>query len=402
MISLKIPDAEDRIIFPNKNCRSCRSENLSEILDFGEQFLANDLKFDINQENEAFLLRLVLCGTCGLVQIDVDVPPERLFKQYNYFSSFSKTMQKHIDLLTNELVAKHQLNEKSLVIEAASNDGYLLQNYRSLGIPVLGIEPAKNIADLATKEKNIPTLNEFFCESLGRKLSEVGRTCDVFHAHNVFAHVPDPGDFLRGVSHCLKEGGIAVIEAPYVVDLVEKLEFDTIYHEHYSYFSVSAVNQLAVNSGLNLEKVQRISIHGGSVRYYLRKSSVQHDDLIKLLKHEDEKGVSQDHYYSNFAKNVEKLLEDLRGLILEITKSGKTLAIYGASAKGSTLLQTLGLETYKCFEFAVDISPHKQGKFLPGSQIQIHHPEYLLSKMPDYTFLLSWNFADEIIKKIST
>ncbi len=386
-------------MFLKKNCRGCGSEKLFEIFDFGEQCLANDLRHDNSIKNDTFPLRLVFCQDCSLSQIDVDVPPERLFENYNYFSSFSSTMRQHARKLANDIIVERSLNESSLVIEAASNDGYLLKNYKAKGIQVLGVEPASNIARVAEEKNGISTVTEFFCEDLGEKLASSNKKCDVFHAHNVFAHVPDPGDFLRGVAKCLKEDGVAIIEAPYIVDLVERCEFDTVYHEHYSYFSLSAVDTLARNNGLSLIKAERVSIHGGSVRYFLSLETEQNDEIIHALKTEKQLGVCHRGYYENFATDVKKVLQKVEKKIFEVIDAGHTLAIYGASAKGSTFLQTLGANAFQHFDFAVDISPYKQGKFLPGTDIKIYPPQKLNEMMPDYTMLLSWNFADEIISQ---
>ncbi len=381
----------------NGFCRGCKSAHLFEIYDFGQQCLANDLRQKASVKNDTFPLRLVLCESCGLTQIDFDVPPNRLFQNYIYFSSFSETMREHIAVLVTDTIAAQCLDKNSLVIEAASNDGYLLLNYKAKGIPVLGIEPATNVAKVAQEKNGIPTINRFFCDDLGSELAASGQKCDVFHAHNVFAHVPDPADFLRGVSKCLKDDGIVIIEAPYVVDLVNKCEFDTIYHEHYSYFSISAIDQLSHQNGLTLINAVRVPIHGGSVRYFLSLPCNQNLAMQKILKSERELGIGKRDYYEAFAANVKILLEQVKIKITDIVKRGESIAIYGASAKGSTFLQSLGFEFYGCFDFAVDISHYKQEMFLPGTNIKILDPDQLCAKMPNYTLLLSWNFADEII-----
>ncbi|HSM20013.1 MAG TPA: class I SAM-dependent methyltransferase, partial [Hyphomicrobiales bacterium] len=288
-----------------KRCRSCRGEGLVDILSLGDQPLANELPTDPDAEQERFRLNLVFCPHCALVQIDETVPPERLFADYVYRSSFSDAMLAHVRRLVERLTVERRLEEDSLVIEAASNDGYLLQYYRELGVPVLGIEPAANIAEIARSERGIPTETAFFDDAYADKLARRGMRCDIFHAHNVIAHVPDPNPFMRGVERILKEDGIAVIEAPSVRDLVEKLQFDTVYHEHFSYFGATSFAALAARNGLALIDVEHVPIHGGSLRYVLGRNEREARPTVELmLMDERRRGIDQPQFYASFARRV--------------------------------------------------------------------------------------------------
>ena len=378
-------------------CRSCGKEGLAEVLHLGDQPLANELPDDADAAQENFRLNLVFCPGCALVQIDETVPPERLFNDYVYRSSFADSMLAHVRRLVERLTAERRLDGDSLVVEAASNDGYLLQYYRDRGIPVLGVEPAANIAEIARSEHGIPTDIAFFDDDYAEKLTRRGVRCDVFHAHNVIAHVPDPNPFLRGVARMLKPTGIAVIEAPYVRDLVDKLEFDTIYHEHFSYFGATSFAALAARNGLALIDVEHVPIHGGSLRYVLgREDGPAKPAVHEFLDAERRRGVASPKFYKSFARRVGRLRARLKRELKALKASGATLAAYGASAKGSTLLNAIGVGP-ETIAFVVDRNPLKQGRHIPGRHIPILAPSALLERRPDCVLLLTWNFADEII-----
>jgi SAM-dependent methyltransferase len=383
-------------------CRSCGHAGLRQVLDLGRVPLANALLTaeQLREPEDRFPLELYFCPQCALVQIGETVPPERLFRDYAYASSFSDTMLAHARTLVETLVDRRALGADSLVIEAASNDGYLLQFYLERGIPVLGIEPAANIAELA-KAKGIATLVEFFDHELGRRLAAEGRFADVIHAHNVFAHVPDPNRFVGGIKAVLKPGGVAVIEAPYVRDLIAKLEFDTIYHEHFSYYSVSAVEALCRRHGLAICDVELLPIHGGSLRLFIAHAGQPASARVgELLAREKSEGLLTFDYYRDFGDRVARLKVDLLALLRQLKGQGRRIAAYGASAKGSTLMNAFGIDG-GLIEFVVDRSNLKQGRFTPGNHLPILPPEALLERQPDYVLLLTWNFAAEILAQQS-
>jgi hypothetical protein len=379
-------------------CRSCGSRELRPILSLGRTPLANRLieESQLDQPEPTYALDLVLCPACSLVQITETVPPEQLFSEYAYFSSYSDTMLAHAGELSRQLIGERQLTADSLVVEIASNDGYLLQYYLRAGIPVLGIEPASNIARVATNERGIPTLNQFFTRELGEQLARQNRRADVLHAHNVLAHVADLNGTVAGMHALLSPLGIAVIEAPYIKPLLEGAEFDTIYHEHLCYFSLMALDRLFARNGLTIVDVERLPIHGGSLRIFAARSGVQSSRVRNLLAEEQAWGVDQIAAYQQFGQRVERLKSDLLALLHNVKQSGKRIAVYGASAKGSTLLNYYGIGR-DLIDFVVDRSPVKQGRFTPGTHLRIHSPDKLAEEQPDYCLLLSWNLADEIL-----
>ena len=384
------------------HCRSCGESGLEMVLSLGRMPLANALLTaeQLDQPEPTYPLDLAFCPHCTLVQITETVPPENLFREYLYFSSFSDTMLRHAQELVSRLIVSRRLDNNSLVIEVASNDGYLLQYYRQEGIPVLGIEPAVNVARVAQEELGIRTLCEFFGEELARQLKERGEQADVIHAHNVLAHVADLNGFIRGIQWLLKDNGLAVIEVPYVKDLIDHCEFDTIYHEHLCYFSLTALDRLFQRHGLVIQDMERISIHGGSLRLLATKAISAHRGpaVRALLDEEAAWGVDRLEFYRGFAQRVEYLKRSLHSLLIGLKREGKRLAAYGAAAKGSTLLNYVGIGR-ETLDFVVDRSTYKQGRYMPGVHLPIYSPANLLEAMPDYVLLLSWNFIDEILEQ---
>jgi len=386
-------------------CRACGDPGLITILSLGKTPLANALLTtqQLAAPEATYPLDLAFCPRCTLVQITETLPPEALFSEYLYFSSFSATMLRHAEQLVGQLIKSRRLRNESLVVEVASNDGYLLQYYKRAGVPVLGIEPAANVAEVARRERGIPTVAEFFSEGLALRLRDDGRQADVVHAHNVLAHVADLNGVVSGFAALVKENGVVVVEVPYVKEMIDRCEFDTIYHEHLCYFSLTALDRLFRRHGLVIRDVERLPIHGGTLRIYAGPGGPQiaaerGAAVRRLLDEETKWGVDSAEFYLRFGVTVERLRGDLISLLRGLKTNGKRLAVYGASAKGSTLLNHFGIGP-ETLDFVVDRSTVKQGHYTPGTHLPIHAPEKLLEEMPDYVLLLTWNFADEILEQ---
>jgi SAM-dependent methyltransferase len=380
-------------------CRSCKSPRGTLVLDLGVQPLANNLlrPDDLAKPEPKFPLRMAVCETCWLLQIVDLVPPVQLFSEYLYFSSFSDLMLRHARQAAERYITEFALDKKSLVVEVASNDGYFLQYFAKAAVPCLGVEPAANIARVA-QEKGIETVVEFFGAGLAAKLTASHQHADLILGNNVFAHAPDTNDFVAALGALLKPGGRIILEFPYAVDFIEQTEFDTIYHEHVFYFSLTALKPLFERHGLNIFHVERLPIHGGSLRLFAGHTGAHQvqASVAGLLAEESAKGISSLEWYQGFAGKVLAIKNSLTELLQRLKREKKSLAAYGASAKGSTLLNFCGLGR-ETFEFVADRSTYKQGLLTPGSHIPIVAPEHLLAQMPDYTLLLTWNFADEIL-----
>ncbi len=356
-------------------CRSCQQPQLEPILSLGRTPLANALltSAQLASPEARYPLDVVFCPRCALVQITETVPPTVLFSEYLYLSSFSDTVVQNAEELTRRLMTSEQLGPGSLVVEIASNDGYLLQHYHHKGIRVLGIEPAANIAKIAREERGIPTRCDFFGDRVADELCAQGHRADVIHGNNVLAHVADLNGFVRGVATLLKPTGVAVFEVPYVKDLIDHCEFDTIYHEHLCYFSLSALAHLFRRHGLALWHVERIPIHGGSLRVFATRTDVSPDErraptpaVADLLHEEAAWGAERIDFYQGFAAGVERLRAELLDLLRGLKAQQKRIAAYGASAKGSTLLNYFGIGP-ETLEFVVDRSTVKQGRYTPGT-----------------------------------
>jgi SAM-dependent methyltransferase len=387
------------------HCRSCGAADLVTILDLGTTPLANALLSaeQLANPEATYPLKLVFCPKCALVQITESVSPELLFREYFYFSSFSDAMLTHVRTLAERLIGERGLGPNSLVAEVASNDGYLLQFYHQAGIPVLGIEPATNIAKVA-EERGIRTICEFFGAELAEQLVAQNQRADVIHANNVLAHVPDLNGFVAGFYATLKPEGLAVIEAPYVKDLIDHVEFDTIYHEHLCYFSLTTLERLFTRHRLRIVDVEWVPIHGGSLRIFAARadSGQERSPRVQaLLDEEAAWGVDSAAFYTDFGARVAALREQLVGLLRDLKAQGKRIVVYGASAKGSTLLNCFGIDS-ELIDYVVDRSTVKQGYYTPGTHLLIRPPEYLLEDRPEYVLLLAWNFADEILRQQQT
>jgi SAM-dependent methyltransferase len=347
---------------------------------------------------QRFSLDVAFCPACTLVQIVEDVPPQTLFvDNYLYFSSFSDDLLAHAHRHAAQLVETRGLDGDSLVVEIASNDGYLLRNFVEAGVQVLGIDPAPGQARAAV-EAGVPTLTEFFGADLAARL-RADRAADVIVANNVMAHVPDLNGFVEGIALLLADDGVATIENPYVRDLVEHCEFDTIYHEHHCYFSCTAVDRLMQRHGLWLQHVEYFpDLHGGSLRWWVGREHVRSAEAQAFLAAEVDAGLTRFDYYADFGGRVERIRTELNGLLEDVRRSGARVAAYGAAAKGSTLLNYAGIGP-DLVEYVVDRNVHKHGKCMPGSGQPILAPEALVERMPDYVLLLAWNFRDEIVRQ---
>lgn len=383
-------------------CRACGSPT-ETFLRYGHMPLANSL-VDPRRDDavkERFPLTLTFCPRCALVQLRETIDPNRLFREYVYLSSNSAAFVSHARALAQRLVAERALGAESQVIEIASNDGYLLQHYRDAGVAVLGIEPARAIAQIA-RERGIPTEAEFFTRDLAQSLGARGIAADIIHANNVLAHVPDLDGFIGGIAAMLKPDGVAVIEFPYLIDLIDRLEFDTVYHEHVFYFSLTPLVPVFARHGLRIADVERIAVHGGSLRLFARHGGVGEPApaVSQMLEAEHARGADKLATFQRFALAVERLRTDIRAFLVELRATGKTIAAYGAAAKGATLLNYCGIGR-DLVDFVVDRSPLKQRLAMPGVHLPILPTDALLQRRPDYVLLLAWNFAAEIIEQQS-
>ncbi len=383
---------------PHFRCRSCGAVDGRTVLDLGQQPLANSLvRTDATEDAERRCsLVLNLCRECRLLQLAETIRPEDLFSEYVYFSSYSNRMLEHAAAYVDSSVVTHCLHEKSFVVEIASNDGYLLKYFVARGIPCLGIEPAHNVA-AAARSQGVDTVEAFFGLATANAIAGE-RQANLIVANNVFAHAPQPNDFVAGISRLLAPNGVATLEFPWAAEMLRNLEFDTIYHEHVFYYAAMPLVPLLHRHGLELIRVDVLPIHGGSLRIHVAHRGAYPIDssVAAVLEAERAAGLADDLSYDTFSNGVAALRHDLMTLLRTLKQGGARIAAYGASAKGSTLLNfcDIGTET---IDFIVDRSPHKQGLLSPGKRIPILPPTALTEQRPDYALLLTWNFADEIL-----
>lgn len=379
-------------------CRSCAGASLQPFLNLGSTPLADRLltREMLEEAELTFPLVLAFCPDCSLVQILETVAPEILFADaYPYYSSFSPALMEHSRANALARLKERKLGPSSLVVELASNDGYLLCNYVENQVPVIGIDPADGPA-AAARQIGVPTLCEFFTEEFAADFAETHGQADVVHGNNVLAHVSDTNGFVSGIAKILKPAGVAVIEVPYLLPLIEHIEFDTIYHEHLCYFSLTALDKLFRRHGLFLNRVEELSIHGGSLRIFVEPTQKVEESVSIMLANERAMGLDQADFFAEFSSRVDELRSDLLALVSDLKAKGHSIAAYGAAAKGATMLNYCGLDRTQ-IDFVVDRNVNKQGKFMPGAHLPILEPDALVERKPEYVLMLAWNFADEII-----
>ena len=386
-------------------CRFCKTPLRNTFVDLGmsplcESYLTRE---QLNQMEPFYPLHAYVCSECFLVQIEEYVSAENIFSDYAYFSSYSDSWVEHARIYTDQMIELLGLDARSQVVELASNDGYLLQHFVARGIPALGIEPAGNVAEVAIR-KGVRTVVKFFGENTARELAAAGEQADLLLGNNVFAQVPDLNDFVKGMKLLLRPKGTITMEFPHLLRTVQENQFDQIYHEHFSYFSLTTADKIMSAHGLTLFDVEELPTHGGSLRIFVRHTNESSrpvgDRVRQILAREAAHGVTRLDYYSVFGEQVKETKRKLLSYLIGLKRAGKSVAGYGAPGKGNTLLNYCGIRT-DLLDYTVDRSPHKQGKFLPGTHIPIHHPDKIKETRPDYVLILPWNLKAEIKKQIS-
>jgi 2-polyprenyl-3-methyl-5-hydroxy-6-metoxy-1,4-benzoquinol methylase len=386
-------------------CRFCRTPLRRTFVDLGmsplcESYLRAD---QLNQMEAFYPLHVRVCGACFLVQLEAYVRAEDIFSDYAYFSSYSHSWVEHARRYADEMTQRFHLGTYQRVIELASNDGYLLQHFVAKGIPVLGVEPAANVAETAVA-KGVPTLVRFFGAATARQMAEQGAQADLLVGNNVLAQVPDLNDFVKGMKLLLKPQGVITVEFPSLLKLMEENQFDTIYHEHFSYFSFTTASKIFTAHGLTVFDVEELPTHGGSLRVFARhtedRSKPRGDRVSAMLQAEAASGVLELETYASFAAQVKDTKAKLLEFLIHAKRAGQSIVGYGAPGKGNTLLNYCGIRT-DFLDYTVDRSPHKQGKFLPGTHIPIYHPDRIQETKPDLVLILPWNLRDEIAQQLA-
>ena len=385
-------------------CRLCGAGLTRTFIDLGmsplcESYVSED---QLDQAEAFYPLHVRLCSSCLLVQLPEYVSGEAIFSDYAYFSSYSDSWVAHAKRFADSVIDRLPLTADCLVIEVASNDGYLLQHFLAQGIPVLGVEPARNVAE-AAQSRGIPTAVQFLGSATGGDIAECHGRADLVVANNVFAHVPDIRDFAAGLRALVKDTGLVTLEFPHLLRLIQRRQFDTIYHEHYSYLSLLTASRALATAGLHVVDVEELETHGGSLRVYARPDGHPGEPSTRvkaLLDEEDLAGLHTLSGHTGFAREVLRIKSELLGFLLNAAREGRSVAGYGAPGKGNTLLNHCGIRS-DLLEYTVDRSPVKQGKFLPGTHIPIHAPDRLAETRPDYVLVLPWNLKDEISQQLS-
>jgi len=387
------------------NCRFCKHKIETEFVDLLNSPPSNSYlrKEQLNEPEVYYPLKVMVCEKCFLVQVDEYKKSQDIFSSdYAYFSSYSTSWLAHSKRYTDLMVERFDFNNESLVVEIASNDGYLLQFFKEKNITVLGVEPTANTAEVAIA-KGIPSVVDFFGVSLANKLLEEGKRANLLLGNNVLAHVPDINDFVGGMKILLSEDGVITMEFPHLYQLVENNQFDTIYHEHFSYLSFFSVKQIFEKQGLEVFDVEEIPTHGGSLRIYAKhindQSKTISENVQSLIDKEIQVGIDNLDYYKGFQPKVEKIKIELLEFLIEQKRLGKKVAAYGAAAKGNTLLNFCGVKN-DLIDFVVDANPHKQNKYLPGSHILVTDEEKIKVDKPDYVVILPWNIKEEVMQQL--
>ncbi|MBV9392049.1 MAG: methyltransferase domain-containing protein [Verrucomicrobia bacterium] len=390
---------------PASGCRFCRRELTTTFVDLGMSPLCESYlqASELNNMEPFYPLHVQVCEACYLVQLPQYVSPEHIFSEYAYFSSYSDSWLQHSQCYVEMITRRLGLGPDTLAVELASNDGYLLQYFVKKQIPVLGVEPAINVAKVAV-EKGIPTLVRFFGRESAREMLENGQNADLVIGNNVLAQVPDLNDFVAGIRIVLKPSGVATLEFPHLIRLMEENQYDTIYHEHFSYFSFLTVERIFSAHGLTLFDVEEIPTHGGSIRIYARrKENHAHpvmSSVVEMRERELSAGLDKMETYANFAEQVKESKRALLDLLIGLKRQRKIVAGYGAPGKGNTLLNYCGIRT-DFVDFTVDRNPYKQGRFLPGTHIPIYPVEHISERKPDFILILPWNLKQEILAQLS-
>jgi len=387
-------------------CRFCNNELDFEFIDLVNSPLSNSnlTKEQLNEPEVFYPLKLYVCNNCFLVQIDEYKKSSEIFNEkYAYFSSFSKTWLEHAKNYVEIVIERFNLNKYSYVVEIGSNDGYLLQYFQKFNIPCLGIEPASNTAAVA-KERGIDVIKDYFGSSLAKKLANQNKKADLLLGNNVLAHIPEINDFVQGLKILLSDNGVITMEFPHLMQLIENNQFDTIYHEHFSYYSFITVKSIFESHGIEIFDVDQIPTHGGSLRIYAKheedKTKKISSNVKNLTDLEISKKMNTIEYYKNFQDKANKIKYDLQQFLIKQKLNGKIVAAYGAAAKGNTLLNYCGIKK-DLINFIADASPYKQGKYLPGSHIPIVNEKKIKEVKPDFVIILPWNIKDEIIKQLN-
>jgi len=385
-------------------CRNCGNSLTYTFADLGASPLCNELvqPEKINKGQQTYPLHAYVCEECFLVQIGTGISPQEIYADYTYFSSYSDSWLDHSKQYVQEMTSNFNINPDCFVMEIASNDGYLLQYFKDKNIPILGIEPSGTVAK-AAKEKGIPTEEVFFGKQTAEEIKSEYRSADLILGNNVLAHVPGIHDFMDGLEVVLSEDGIMTFEFPHLMQLVENNQFDTIYHEHFFYYSLHAVKTLFKKHGFKIFDVHQLPTHGGSIRIFITRAANKNYEInrrvTELLSEERMKGYLDVEFYTKFGERIKQTKRALLSLLTELKNKGKSIAGYGAPGKGNTLLNYCGIGT-DFIDYTVDRSPHKQGHYLPGSLMPVHRPDKIRETKPDYILILPWNLKDEIMTQM--